>query len=165
MAFNLELVGIIAEVVGAGAVVVTLIFLTRETRLNRNAAESHSVDSSTGGLNALNLGIANDPEISDIWLRGHGDPDALSDLEQMRFALVGQTLVNQLTAVKKHFDAGSLPESEWSTYYSGICQLMTSPGGQWLLQNIAIPPEIVQIIDEYPRDESRPVLSWRNKRT
>ena len=161
---NWDALGAVGEIVGAAAVVVTLIFLTKEMRMNRTTAESNSVDSLTGGLNAMNLEVANNPELAEIWLRGFSDPDSLSDVEHMRFAALGQTLVNQFTTIKKHHDAGTLPQQEWDTYCSGTCQLMSNPGGKWLLDNLAISPDIVALIERFARDVNQSNYLWKNTR-
>ena len=161
---NWDALGAVGELVGAAAVVVTLLYLVKEMRLNRVAAESDSVDSLSNGLNAMNLQVANDPEMSEIFMKGFTNPNELSEIQLMRFALIGQTLINQFTTIKKHYEAGTLPESEWNTYCSGTCQLMSGPGGEWLCENIAISPEILRLFQEYPGDKSSSPYFWQNKR-
>ena len=161
---NWDAVGAIGELIGAAAVVVTLMFLVKEMRMNRLAAESNTIDSLAGGLNEVNLQVASDPEMADIWTRGFADPATLSETECVRFALIGQALVNQFTAIKKHFDSGTLSIVEWDAYCSATCQLMSGPGGTWLMENVVISPEIFKVLRETPHEDYVSPHHWPDKR-
>ena len=71
---NWEALGVIADIIGAVAVVATLIYLTIEIRLNRMAIESDSLDSLAAGWNSLNVHVMDDPELAEIWVKGFRSP-------------------------------------------------------------------------------------------
>lgn len=139
---NWDAIGVIAEMLGATAVVVTLAFLTIETRRNRIAAESNSVDSLGAGWNALNVHVISDPDLCELWNKGFNEPETLNEVQLTRFMLMGQSYVNHFMTVKRHHDAGALPEQQWASHAAGTAQFMCSPGGRWLRENIAITPDV-----------------------
>ena len=157
---NWEILGIIAEIVGAAAVVVTLIFLTKETRLNRLAAESNSVDALAAGWNELNTNLLNDPELCELWVKAFANPEALSELEQLRFMLLGQCYVNHFSTAKKHYDAGTLPKKDWDAHKNGSGQIMNTPGGLWLLNNIVVTADVKHALVDFERDEKVKPHMW-----
>ena len=76
---NWEFISVIAEVVSARAVVVTLMFLAIEVRNNRRATEAASVDAQSSGINDLNSLLVSDPEFAKVWNVGMADPEKLDE--------------------------------------------------------------------------------------
>lgn len=58
---NLEVVGILAEVVSAVAVVVSLVYLARQVRMSNSLARAEAYRVPSSDLNALNATFATDP--------------------------------------------------------------------------------------------------------
>jgi len=89
---NWEAVGAIAELVGAAAVVLTLIYLSIQLRQNTAqvthsamATEMAAYQDMIGRISDINaLRIAN-PELTDLILRGQKDPEALTENESSRY--------------------------------------------------------------------------------
>jgi hypothetical protein len=144
---NWDVVGVIAEVAGAIAVVVTLMFLALEVRRNRNATESASVDALAVGFNALNSHLMDDPELAEIFLTGMVEPESLNNVQRLRFIALIQSYVNHFTTVKKYYDAGLLPKDQWVAQSSGFPQHMKSKGGQWVLEHITITPDVRELFE------------------
>ena len=126
---NWEALGVIADVIGAAAVVGTLIYLALEIRLNRMAIESDSLDSLSAGWNSLNVHVMGDAELAEIWVKGFSDPDSLDPIHNTRFMMMGQSYINQFMTVKKHHEAGTLSESERQFHALGTAHATRSPGG------------------------------------
>ena len=82
-------IGVVAEIIGAAVVVVTLIYLAREVRQNRVAIESTAVDSLADGWNSLNTHMMDDPELAHIWTTGFPHPE---NLDSIQFNLPGFSL-------------------------------------------------------------------------
>jgi len=146
---NLELAAVIAEIVSAFAVVATLIFLAIELRNNRDATRSSALDSLASGFNATSAQIFSDPGLTDIWLKGMEDPEALNELERTQLVLMVQSYVNTYTSVRKYHESGALPNDEWLVYSKGMAGFMNTPGGYWLRENIAITPSVIAEFDKY----------------
>ena len=105
---NWDAIGVLAELVSAIAVVVTLVFLIVELRRSRLAAESASVDLLAAGWNTLNGHVIDDPEFAHVFLEGLTDPTTMTPVQRDRFFLLFQSYINHFTTIKKHYDAGML---------------------------------------------------------
>jgi len=155
---NWDVAGIVAEVVSAIAVVVTLIFLAIEVRNSRYATEAASVDAQSTGVNDLNALIISDPELARIWNVGMADVGQLDDIERLRLALQLQNYINLYIALRSHRETGALPEKNWEYYAHAFGTLMNTPGARELLKEIAVPEEIIQEFAEFRNVEAR--FAW-----
>ena len=155
---NWEAIGVIAEVIGAFAVVFTLAFLTMETRRGRVAVESSSIDSLGAGWNALNVHVFSDPDLCELWNKGFNEPASLNKVELTRFMLMGQSYINHFMTVKRHHDAGTLPEGQWASHSAGTAQFMCSPGGRWLRENVAITTDVEEFFRSFDDKERKSTL-------
>jgi hypothetical protein len=89
---NWEAIGAIAELVGAGAVVLTLIYLSIQLRQN-TAQVTHSAMTTEiaayqdmiGRISELNALRVTNPELTDLILRGEKDLDVLTENERSRY--------------------------------------------------------------------------------
>ena len=139
---NWEAAGVVAEIVGAVAVVVSLLFLAIEVRRGRNATESASVDSLAEGFNTLNAHLMGDPGLASVYLKGMSAPESLDEVEAIRFVAMGQSYINHFTTVMKYHDAGLLPQEEWLSHYHAMHHIFNSPGGKWIQKRITMTPTL-----------------------
>lgn len=149
-----DVVGVTAEIVGAIAVVVSLLFLALEVRRNRNAMESASVDTLVEGFNSTNALLASDPELAAIWIKGMGEPTSLTEVESMRFLATTQSYINYFSTVLKYHESGLLPEQEWLSHYHSMHHIFNSLGGKWLRDKINMAPTVFDAPLENARVES-----------
>ncbi len=83
---NWEAAGAIGEIVGAIAVVATLMYLARQMKQNSSALRSTTAQSANEmAISVFNPIAANKDGLADIVLRGLQDPNTLSALEMARF--------------------------------------------------------------------------------
>lgn len=141
---NWEAIGVIAEVVGSAAVVITLIFLAYEVRSNKRALESASIDTFATGYNAVNASLMENAELAEIYSIGIANPEALDETQKIRFIALGQSYINQFTRVKKYRDAGLISDDEWEFQLLGTAGVMNAPGGKWLRQMVSVAPNVEQ---------------------
>jgi hypothetical protein len=107
---SLEAVGIVAEIIAAGAVVISLLYLVTEIRHNTNATRAGTSASINDFLSRINNAMRSDPEFTAMWLRGCKDLTALNDVERVRFAshlLEILNLVEYLDRLERHGLAGT----------------------------------------------------------
>ena len=88
---NWDVAGVIAEIVGATTVIVTLIYLTIEMRQNRIAVEAATQASISEGWNSVNAVILGSAEVGEIWAKGFDNPESLDPSEKVRFMILGQS--------------------------------------------------------------------------
>ena len=149
-----EVAGVIAEVIGAVAVVATLLFLAIEIRHNRMATQAATVDGQSAGINALNTVTVSDPEFAKIWIEGLADPDRLDEVNRMRLALHLQSYINHYTALRRQRSTGALPGENWEYYAHAMGTLMNSPGARKLAPHMTIDKAVAKELEEYRGVES-----------
>ncbi len=152
---NWDVVGVISEVVGAIAVVATLLFLAIEVRNNKKATESASIDSLAEGFNTINSHIIDQPGVAEIYFRGVADPNSLDEIQKVRFMALMQSYVNHFATVKKYHDAGLLSAEEWAAHSSGTSHVLNSPGGRWARGIITVTPSVAAVFENLHDQEGR----------
>lgn len=92
---NWEAIGTVAEVVGAAAVVVSLVYLAVQIRQNTRQVEEQSRAQRFSALGILfdnwrnfRTSIATNPAVASIWRRGNEDPNQLDPDEWIVFDLL-----------------------------------------------------------------------------
>jgi len=89
---NWEAIGTVAEVVGAVAVVVSLIYLSVQIRQNTRQVEEQGRAQRFAALGVLfdnwrnfRASVISDPNVANVWRRGNADPSQLNDDERVTF--------------------------------------------------------------------------------
>lgn len=85
---NWEAVGAIGEIVGAIAVIATLIYLAIQIRDSAQASRSAAVTDATGGIQAWYQELGSNPQAAELFLHGMSNPDALSQQDQFQFLML-----------------------------------------------------------------------------
>ena len=112
---NWEAIGAIGEIVGATAVVLTLLYLARETRKNAQALDATSTREFGFRLSEWHREAARDPELVRICLNGTRTEDqSYSEVEwwEFRMLAVSLFLIYQTSFTHLRLDLGSREESE-----------------------------------------------------
>ena len=110
---NWEAAGAVGEIVGAVAVVATLVYLAKQMGLNTTAIHQTATQSIVMGRAEALRFIASDPEINALWWKGADNPDSLSEEEWQRFFMVVSSAVRPLELGYLNFEAGQMSEQLW----------------------------------------------------
>lgn len=90
---NWEALGAVGELVGALAVLVTLIHLAHQIRQNTTAVRLESRNTLQQAFSHVASLMANSPDIADLFLKGCKDYRALALADRLRFSSVLQNLL------------------------------------------------------------------------
>jgi hypothetical protein len=82
---NWEAIGAIGEILGAIAVLGTLIYLVAQLRQNTASVTTATYESMMSGITDINLVVVGDPDVASILARGARDPHSLDDDEALRY--------------------------------------------------------------------------------
>ena len=82
---NWDAIGAVGEILGAAAVVATLIYLARQMRQEARSNTAEAMGSWLADYNGMVLEILRDPKIAQIFRQGLTDFEQLSENDQMRF--------------------------------------------------------------------------------
>ena len=148
---NWEAIGAISEVIGALAVVASLVYLalqirqnTKQLEQNERTSRAASVSASATSYRENRQHIYTNREVAEIQLRGMADPQSLTEIEGYQFRLLMSNFMDAnwdmyaQTAVTGHS-----PETWAAQGRKVIGRVLASPGGRWFWQNFC---------DEYPEE-------------
>lgn len=109
-----------AEIVGGAAIIASLIFVGLQVRENTQVVKLTSDRAIDQQNLALNVSVANNPDLADILVRGEMDRDSLTDTERARFDNYCFSRFGGYENVIGNFDQGFVPVEEyevWSIHF------------------------------------------------
>jgi len=135
---DIQDLGAIGEFIASIAVLVTLVFLTVETRQNTRALRRANVKHTTAE-HARSLYAIQDPEVSEIVLKGTQNLEQLSPLEGYRFHLACYTWLASIEQAFEDYALGHYPEKSLMIFRRNIPAVLKTPGGaQWWSERKAL---------------------------
>lgn len=110
---NWEAIGAFGEFVGAGAVVVSLIYLAIQIRDQNSEARTAGMHAVSQGFRDGIVSLAEIPHVAEIWIKSNEDPTSLADEELVQmFAVAQRNFRVWEEAFRLHRD-GRLDEEIW----------------------------------------------------
>ena len=129
---SIQELGSIGEFVAAIVVVVTLIFLTLQTKQNTRAVKSSSALSGMQFWTDYVTPMAHDREVADLYARGMQSFSALRPEERIRFDFLALALSKAAETFFRLNQDGSLDPSEWQSWERTMVDVFGRPGlRQW----------------------------------
>ncbi|MEQ8694009.1 MAG: hypothetical protein RIC85_01615 [Gammaproteobacteria bacterium] len=125
---NWEAISAASELVGAVAVVASLIFVGYQLRQNTREIRLSSTNDVLSQFEATIRGIAHDDEISSLLFRGVPDPESIEGIEKYRFTLLCQSYYFYLAKAHYQFRSGTLEPAIWDAIRSQMMNFMNAPG-------------------------------------
>ena len=116
-------------------VIVTLLFLAFEINQSTKATEAAASNSVVDGFNSLNMSVISDPQVARTFIVGLHEPEALSDVEAVQFAMWMRSFVNQhirlqrLAKLRFYSEAARLPDLQQ------LAGMLSTPGGKLYLES------------------------------
>ena len=130
---NWDAIGAIGELVGAAAVVATLIYLAAQTRSNTAAVNRAATQAIISGRGEASRFLAGDEEVTELLWRGADDPDSLSKKEWERFLLIVGAVIRPLELGYQDYTDGRMSEDLWAGQRNTLVYWFSRPGfAKWL---------------------------------
>jgi hypothetical protein len=114
----------LAEIVGAIAIVISLIYVGQELRANTAAVKAASLQSITNSSSASMLAVVESSDFADIRLRGDQDPAQLSGADNLRYLLYQRQMWLHFQNVWTQWKLGVIDDGVWKGYRNVICDDM-----------------------------------------
>ena len=140
---NWEAISAIGELIGAAGVIATLGYLAFQIRQNTRqmaqrelASRAAAASASAKALRDSRRSVYENSEVTDIWLKGMNNPDALSENERYRFRLMVTNGIDGLWDVHSQTTVTDLSPEIWRSQGIAIVErVVASPGGRhvWAL--------------------------------
>ena len=125
---NWEAISAVGQIVGALAVLITLIYLAIQLKQNTAAVATSTYESTMTGFNDINVIVASTPALASILDRGCMSTDVLTEIETVQFNFILRCYANQWWKLFKLYKRGSLARSEWSIFAKEAAQFLEQPG-------------------------------------
>jgi hypothetical protein len=160
---NWEAIGALGELVGAGGVIASLIFLAFQVRQNSILLRANSAQLEQNHqlaiADALGTGntqqtamiaIAEDKELGDLFFRGLRDYRGLSQPDRMRFAMAMGTLIGGVSVqAERQRQLGMHGDSIGTEHVKFVVEFLAMPGGRewWRRYSDRYPERFRRAID------------------
>jgi hypothetical protein len=133
---SIQDLGAIGELVGAAAVVVTLVYLARQIRENSRQVRVSSITSINQLINEGFDPIYNSQAYSEIWFRGLESRELLDDFQRNLFDFFMARLMNSFCTALVQYQNDTLDETDFQRYVGVYRGIVASEGGRQWLQEI-----------------------------
>ncbi|MBT8057979.1 MAG: hypothetical protein KJO33_00205 [Gammaproteobacteria bacterium] len=125
---NWDAIAAVGEMLGALAVLVTLLYLAVQIKQNTSAVATATYESTMTGFNDINVVVAGNPALSSLIDRGCQNADSLNAEEAVQFNFLLRCYANQWWKLFKLYERGSLPGHEWRIFAREAAQFLDQPG-------------------------------------
>jgi hypothetical protein len=125
---NWDAVSAISEVIGAAAVVASLVFVGVQLRSNTKVLKLTFTDSSVHRFKESVIRLAESEQLSELLLRGVPDPEMLDGQDSYRFSLMIQAYILEYSNFYMHYKAGALDKQTFESLDSQMRNFCNAPG-------------------------------------
>jgi hypothetical protein len=132
-------------------VIVSILFLAFEISQSTKATVAAATESVIGGYNTLNLPIIADPQVARVFVIGLYEPDALTDVEAVQFAMWLRSQVNQHLKIRELNRRGLISDALEGGDVQQLARLLSTPGGKLFFEGNkdVIPRELLEEMEPY----------------
>ena len=149
---NWDAIGAIGEIVGAIAVVATLIYFAIQMRQYTTGLRSATFNATMQEFNQINVAQL-DPALADLLDRGMEDLDSLSPTEKYQFGWIVRTYINIWENMYQQYLEGACSESYWLPYARQAKVVLATPGGSIYRKNNSLNQSLFTYLDSLPGSE------------
>ena len=132
---NWEAIGSIAELIGAAAVVISLLYLAVQVRSGTQELQTNTRDSSFHSLLEWNYYMMSDSELGWIFQTGCRDFMSLEEKERARLIHVMYSFFKMFENVYLHYLDGSVDRDVWEHNHPMLLAYATQPGARYYLEH------------------------------
>jgi hypothetical protein len=147
---KLEKWALVSEIIGAFAIVVTLIVLVLEVRENTAAIRAAAILEVNKIARDHLITMWADEDANRIDQIGSRNLEELSPEERQRYSWNVRSFWLGMQTVYRQYDLGTLPDEEWRVYHDVICNNISWPGTRELWTGTDLIPEFVDVVESCP---------------
>ncbi len=145
MDWTIQDLGAIGEFIGAIGVVITLVYLAYQIRQNTSQLKQSTLTATAAAISASNLALREtrhslyeSAEMAEIFLRGNSSPEALDEVEMMRYRLCMQNVTDVMVDIYTQTLITSFSPETWAAQGVNLVKrILSTPGGQWFWTSYA----------------------------
>lgn len=150
MKLKLSELASLAEVVGAIAVVISLVYVGAQVRDTTRAVRSAAINDANIALQSWYQMMSSDPEGIEVFLEGALSTEPLSQEEEFRYMMQSMAFFYAIQNVYLLGREGSLDEDTAAALTAGIQATRNTPGADrfWSQRRWYFEPEFVEFVDQ-----------------
>ena len=144
----------VREILAAGAVVLSLLFVAIELRQNTEAAKAAALMDYYAAAAENYSMLANDPELARITVNVFFDPEKLSQADHQRFFAFKFAGDHSLQGAYRLWTMGVLPDEEWESALRGYCpreqddeKIVSTMQRLWNMSKPSLMPSFVEVVE------------------
>jgi len=140
----------IASLAGLVLVVMALVYLALQIRANIRAIQHNANITLRGQFVQIQMALASDESLAEIYERGLSGLKALSGSEQVRFFMIASSVFTYWYEVFSEAERGLLPEESWHGVQRIMADVLQYPGAQeyWALRRHWYSPDMQKLVDQ-----------------
>ena len=127
---QLESLANLGEIIGAIAVVVSLIYLAVQVRQNTQAQRTENFSRALDRVAAMQASLSQDSDAAVVFAKGVADPSALSPTERIQFTWAMYELFGAFEFMFLASNTDAIPEEVWQRWSAAVAWWLTFPGIQ-----------------------------------
>ena len=132
---DLESLANLGEVIGAAAVVASLLYLAVQVRQGTKAQRTENYARALERISSIQSALSMDSEISRIFASGVQDTSNLAPLEKIRFAWALYESFDAFEFMFHTYETNQIPEEVWERWSATIAWWLSYPGVETWWQN------------------------------
>lgn len=125
---NWDAIGAVGEIAGAGAVLISLIYLAVQIRNGRrsdqNIAASQAASQTTDWVGQIVL----HGELNELYMRGSADFNSLTREEKNRFAWLIMQFLRSIEGIWHLYQSGTIDPDYWASYEATVRRILGNAG-------------------------------------
>lgn len=152
--------GVLASMI---AVVVSVIGLSFQVRINTRSLRSYSYSRALDRLAAVQAKLGADPALTELFFRGVRDPKSLTTVDRIRFTWVFYEIFGAFEFIHDEARSGALPGDVWQRWDATLGWWLSLPGvvEWWRSKPTPFNPEFSAHVDRCIDSPSHDVAAAR----
>lgn len=140
----------VASVAGLVLVAAALVYLGLQIRANIHAIQHTANVTLRGQFVQIQMALARDESLADIYERGLSGLKSLSSSEQVRFFMIASAVFTYWNEVFSEARRGLLPQDSWQGVQRVMADVLQYPGAQeyWALRRHWYSDDMQQLVDQ-----------------
>ncbi len=153
---NWDAIGAVSELVGAAAVVASLVYVAVQIRQSTRAIKATAAKDTASTMRDWFSMIIPDPEMSRIFATGVEGTAGLTEAERVRFTLIMFNFLKALEEIHYQATHGLMDQDLWAGWHYQIAQYATAPGVQeyWAKRRLSFSRQFRAYVDSLEPDGS-----------
>ena len=157
---NWEAISALGQIVGAIAVVISVIYLALQVRSNARQTRLASMRSMSDAFNGFLQGLAGNPQMGELWYRGVTDYESIQGVDLPRYNALIDHLFRIYEDMYYQNLEGHLDPRVWHGFQAPMRDIIAYPGIQdwWQSRSHWFSREFAEFVNELKRTAGPPAL-------